>query len=440
MGGEWQSALIEEVAEKVAMGPFGSSIKVETFVPQGIPVISGQHLRGTRLEDNDYNFISLEHADKLANANVKRGDVIFTHAGNIGQAAYIPKSSKYERYIISQRQFYMRPDTRRVLPDFLAYYFASPDGQHKLLANTSSSGVPSIAQPVSYLRKIEILLPPISEQRAIVDILGTLDDKIVLNRRMNETLEAMARALFKAWFVDFEPVRAKAGGRDTNLPTEIVVLFPDSFEDSEIGEVPKGWRVGPLPDFVEVNPLRSLRKGEVAPYLDMANVPTNTARANEVIERDFGSGTKFMNGDTLLARITPCLENGKTAYVDFLEDGRVAWGSTEFIVLRPKQPLPPEFGYLLARDEGFRTFAISNMTGTSGRQRVPSDCFSNYVMTIPPQDISVVFGQQVAAIMKKIKGNDEQSRTLAILRDALLPKLLSGEVRVKDVKRFVEAQ
>jgi type I restriction enzyme S subunit len=178
-----------------------------------------------------------------------------------------------------------------------------------------------------------------------------------------------------------------------------------------------------------VNPSRSLRKGEVAPYLDMANVPTNTARANEIIEREFGSGTKFKNGDTLLARITPCLENGKTAFVDFLNDGQIGWGSTEFIVLRPKSLLPPEFGYLLARDEAFRTFAISNMTGTSGRQRVPSDCFSNYVMAVPPQGVADAFGRQAAAIMQKIKGNDEESRTLATQRDALLPKLLSGELR-----------
>lgn len=172
MAGEWLSASIQEVAEKVAMGPFGSSIKVETFVPHGIPVISGQHLRGTRLADLEYNFLSLEHADKLANANVRRGDVVFTHAGNIGQVAYIPKSSKYERYVISQRQFYLRPNTKKVLPEFIAYYFTSAEGQHKLLANASSSGVPSLAQPVSYLRTVEIPLPPLVEQRAIAGLQG----------------------------------------------------------------------------------------------------------------------------------------------------------------------------------------------------------------------------------------------------------------------------
>ena len=157
--GNWREVTIEEIAEKVAMGPFGSSIKVETFVSEGVPVISGQHLHGFRVDDAPgFNFISPEHAQRLANANVHRGDVVFTHAGNIGQAAYIPESSKFECYVISQRQFYLRCDRSKALPEFVTLYFRSPEGQHKLLANASQVGVPSIAQPVTYLRTIEI--PP----------------------------------------------------------------------------------------------------------------------------------------------------------------------------------------------------------------------------------------------------------------------------------------
>src|SRR5690606_12423944 len=150
---KWPGVAIREIAEKIAMGPFGSSIKVETFVPRGVPVISGQHLHGWRVDDRvGYNFISEEHADRLSNANVTRGDVIFTHRGTIGQVAYIPEASQFERYVISQSQFYVRCDRRKVLPEFLVAYFKSPDGQHQLLANTSQVGVPSIAQPVTYLR------------------------------------------------------------------------------------------------------------------------------------------------------------------------------------------------------------------------------------------------------------------------------------------------
>lgn len=151
MAGEWRVARIEEVAERVAMGPFGSSIKVETFVSEGVPVISGQHLHGSRVDDKPgFNFITPEHADKLRNANVRRGDVVLTHRGTIGQVSYIPNTSTYERYVISQSQFFLRPDLNKALPEFLTAYFRSPEGQHKLLANTSQVGVPSIAQPVTY--------------------------------------------------------------------------------------------------------------------------------------------------------------------------------------------------------------------------------------------------------------------------------------------------
>ena len=243
----WQKVSVEEIADKVAMGPFGSSIKVNTFVPEGVPIISGQHLHRIRVDDAPgFNFITPEHADRLASSNVRRGDVVFTHAGNIGQVAYIPEGSRFDRYVISQRQFYMRCNPTKAISEFLALYFTSPEGQHQLLANASQVGVPSIAQPVTYLRTIEVPLPPLPEQRAIAHILGTLDDKIELNRRMNETLEAMARALFKSWFVDFDPVRAKMEDRDLGLPPHLADLFPARLVNSELGEIPEGWEVVPL--------------------------------------------------------------------------------------------------------------------------------------------------------------------------------------------------
>jgi type I restriction enzyme, S subunit len=140
----------------------------------------------------------------------------------------------------------------------------------------------------------------------------------------------------------------------------------------------------------------------------------------------------FQNGDTVLARITPCLENGKTGYVDFLEDGKVGWGSTEYLVLAPKPPLPPQLGYLLSRSDALRTHAIQNMTDTSGRQRVPSECVHNFWLAVPPPDIARRFDELTAPLMAKINANSTESRTLANLRDTLLPKLLSGELSVAD--------
>ena len=156
----WEVKRIEDLAERVAMGPFGSSIKVSTFVDTGVPIISGQHLKGILLEDGDYRFITEDHAKRLARSNVQRGDVVFTHAGSIGQVAYIPGTSQYERYVISQRQFYLRCDRSTISPLFVVHFFKTQEGQHQLLANTSSTGVPSIARPVTYLRSIRLCVPP----------------------------------------------------------------------------------------------------------------------------------------------------------------------------------------------------------------------------------------------------------------------------------------
>jgi len=438
MGSEWKVEKIEDVAEKVAMGPFGSSIKVSTFVSEGIPVISGQHLNKTRLQGNDYNFITLDHAEKLKNSNVYRGDVIFTHAGSIGQVAYIPENSEYERYIISQRQFYMRCDLKRMLPIFVTYYFKSPEGRHKLLANTSSTGVPSISRPVSYLRTIEMPVPPLPEQRAIAHILGSLDDKIELNRKMNETLEAMARAIFKSWFIDFDPVRAKAEGRDPGLPKEIADLFPNSFEDSDLGQIPKGWKILPISSLLHINPRLKLSKGDVAKYVDMKALPTSGYSVSAVIEKFYKGGSKFQQYDVLLARITPCLENGKTALVDFLYGEEVAFGSTEFIVLRGKDGVTSQYVYCLARNIAFREHCISSMVGSSGRQRVQNACFDHFEQPVPHERILQAFAWQTEPLFNNITANSQQIQTLSNLRDTLLPKLISGELHVSDAEKFIE--
>jgi type I restriction enzyme S subunit len=238
--------------------------------------------------------------------------------------------------------------------------------------------------------------------------------------------------------VDFDPVRATVEGRGPGLPKPLVDLFSARLVDSDIGEIPEGSRVVSLPELIEINPTRSLRKGEVAPYLDMASMPTRGHMPDGVIDRPFGSGMRFISGDTLVARITPCLENGKAAYVDFLEDRQIGWGSTEFIVLRPKSPLPEEFAYCLARSDGFREFAIQSMTGTSGRQRVPSESLSHYLLVEPPERIAEQFGALARPLFARASAAGRESRTLAALRDTLLPKLVSGELRLSSLPPEVE--
>ena len=191
----WQMKTVEEIAVRVGMGPFGSSIKVDSFAPDGVPIVSGQHLHGLMMEDNKFNFVSHEHADRLKAANVQRGDVVFTHAGNIGQVAFIPESSRYDRYVISQRQFFMRCDPAQVTPSFVALYFQSPEGQHRLLANASSSGVPSIARPVTYLRSILLTLPSKVVLRAFDRLVQPLLAQLRRNLHEATNLAALRDAL-----------------------------------------------------------------------------------------------------------------------------------------------------------------------------------------------------------------------------------------------------
>ena len=285
------------------------------------------------------------------------------------------------------------------------------------------------------LEHLTVAVPPLLEQRRVADVLGTLDDKIELNRRMNATLEAMVRALFKSWFGDFDAVRAKMEGRDTGLPKRIAELFPDRMVESELGQIPDGWPLTQLSDLIELNPSRRLQKGHAAPYLDMAKMPTRGHAPESVVERPFGSGMRFANGDTLMARITPCLENGKTAFVDFLRDREIGWGSTEYIVMCPYPPFPKEFAYCLARSEAFREFAIQSMSGTSGRQRVPVAALSGYMIPRASDGVAAEFGRIVHSIRERASRAVSECRKLAGIRDALLPKLLSGDTRVRDVKQ-----
>lgn len=263
-------------------------------------------------------------------------------------------------------------------------------------------------------------------------MIRTLDDKIEQNRRTGRALEGLARATFKAWFVDIEPVKAKTAGQTSfpGMPAAAFAALPDRLTDSPLGSVPEGWEVKSLTEVFEINPPRRLSKGVDAPYLDMKNMPTDGHAPDTWERRPHGSGMKFINGDTLVARITPCLENGKTAYVDFLNDDEVAWGSTEYIVLRPKPPLPEIFAYCLARTPEFRDFAIQNMTGTSGRQRVAASAMEHYHITVPTTEIARSFGDVVQPFFQFIRASKDESAKLAALRDYLLPRLLSGKVRV----------
>jgi type I restriction enzyme S subunit len=434
MASEWRDARIDEIAEKVAMGPFGSAIKVETFVSHGVPVISGQHLHGSTIDDNvGFNFVSEAHADRLRNANVRRGDVIFTHAGSIGQVAIVPESSRYERYVISQRQFYMRCDRAKVLPEYVVAYFKTPKGRHQLLANTSQVGVPSIAQPVSYLRTLAIPLPPLHEQRAIASVLGALDDKIDLNRRMCQTLKEMARALFQSWFVDFDPVRAKMEGRDPGLPKEIADLFPSRLVDSELGPIPEGWRMRTVaelctsissggtpqrlnPEYWEGGTVPWFKTGELfdAPLIDSEEKITPAAVAK--------SACKLWPAGTILFALYASPTVGR---MGVLTREGASNQAAAGLVVSPTIGVPFLLNALYFARPKLQQIAVG-----AAQQNINQGVLKSHPLLVPSNELAIRFSGFVQPALNQQAGLSFQSRTLAALRDTLLPKLISGEVRV----------
>jgi len=438
MAGKWPYKRVEEIALKIAMGPFGSSIKVETFTDSGIPIISGQHLREAQMTDGEFNFIKEAHADSLKNANVQRGDVIFTHAGNIGQVAFIPDGSAYQRYVISQRQFYLRCNTDLMLPEFITYYFKTPEGQHRLLANANQVGVPSIARPSSYLKTIEVPVPSIEEQQVVVRNIKALDAKIRLNIGINQTIEAMAQAIFKSWFVDFHPVKAKIAaiveGRDPlraamsaisgkpdaeldALPPEqyehlaaTAALFPDEMEESELGEIPKGWkvqRVGNVLELVYGKALKSTNRQE-------GTVPV------------YGSGgiTGFHN--------TPLVTHGSIIVGRKGTVGSLYWEDDPFFPIDTTYYVRPLAAPLTFCYYTMQILGLEKMNTDAAVPGLNRENVYRLELVLPDSVTLQQFDIQATTLRKAIRANSGENKSLADLRDILLPKLLTGELSVTD--------
>ena len=421
----------------------------------GIPQLKNGHIRldGARLiSEEDFVLWTKK-------AKPKHNDVILSRRCNPGESAYVPEGLEIA---LGQNLVLLRSNGSVIYPPFLRWLVQGNEWW-KQVNKFLNVGAVFNSLKCKDIPNFNLTIPSLNEQKRITDILSSLDNKIELNNKVNQTLESITQAIFKSWFIDFDPVRAKiaaklegknperaamcaiSGKSETELeqmPEDdfaelqaTAALFPDELVESELGEVPKGWEVGKLQEVIDLNPRRTLKKDSLAPYLDMKNVRTQGHLVDEVILRNMTSGTKFINGDTLLARITPCLENGKTAYVDFLLDNEVGWGSTEFIVLRPKEHLPTALGYFIARQENFRTLAIQSMTGTSGRQRANADTLANQSWLIYPADLMIVFDKYAGKYLTHIKNNGLQNGILKNIRDALLPKLLSGELDATLLKK-----
>ncbi|WP_116403913.1 restriction endonuclease subunit S [Serratia marcescens] len=294
--------------------------------------------------------------------------------------------------------YYILPNPSKYHFIFL-FYLLKTLGLEEL---NEDSAVPGLNRDTAYSQILS--LPPLTEQKAIASVLSSLDDKIDLLHRQNKTLESIAETLFRQWFV--------------------------------IDNTGKPVAVDHIIDF---NPKRTLTKNQDATYLDMAGLSTDIFRANGYYKRPFSSGTKFTQRDTLLARITPCLENGKAAYIDFLDEKETGWGSTEFIVMRPKKEIHPLISYIMCRNPEFKEYAESCMEGSTGRQRVNLDHLKKFNVNLPAVASLRIINELLGSFESKLINNSQQIDSLEKLRDTLLPKLMSGEVRVQYAEEAISS-
>lgn len=382
---EWHTAKLEEVIEKF----IDYRGKTPAKTNSGVPLITAKIVKDGKILQPTEFIAQDDYKNWMSRGYPEIDDVILTTEAPLGQVALL----KDQNVALAQRIIALRGRKERLFNPYLKYYLQDSIGQNELQSRASGTTVFGIK--ASVLRQVPITLPPLPEQRAIAGVLSSLDDKIDLLHRQNKTLEAIAETLFRQWFVETASERV------------------------------------PITRYVEFNPSRKLAKGSLAPYLDMAGISTSTFCPSSWFDREFSSGTKFINGDTLLARITPCLENGKSAFVTFLGAGQVGWGSTEFIVMRSRDNLSLLFTYALARNEEFRDYAEGCMAGSSGRQRVDVDHLKQFEIGRLSDNAISEFNRSADSIPPKLHMNMLQIRTLEKLRDALLPKLMSGEVKVQ---------
>lgn len=337
---EWVVKNLDEVVEYFI--DYRGKTPVKTG--SGIPLITAKIVKDGCLQ-TPTEFISVEDYPLwMTRGYPEVNDVVLTTEAPLGEVALI----KNKNVALAQRIITLRGYKNILDNKFLKYWLQSEQGQYELESRASGTTVFGIKS--SILKKIPISLPPYNEQVAISSVLYSIDEKIDLLHRQNKTLESMAETLFRQWFI---------------LDSTGVSVSIDQI--------------------IDFNPKRTLIKSQDATYLDMAGLSTVIFRANGYYRRPFSSGTKFTKRDTLLARITPCLENGKAAYIDFLDDNETGWGSTEFIVMRPKKEIHPFISYIMCRNPDFKEYAESCMEGSTGRQRVNLDHLKKFNVNLPTE-------------------------------------------------------
>ncbi len=399
MKSEWKSDILGNIVDIKN----GYAFKSKEFTSAGVPVLKIKNVKPNKILLDSTDYVAEETAASRSKWLIQKGDILLTMTGNradgspeswVGKAALFNEEG---RFLLNQRVAAISSKVQNVDTEFLGYFLSSWNSQLYFIKRANSSGGQANISP-EIVKNMPILIPPLGIQKKIVTLLNSIKNKISLNQKINDNLEQQAQAQFKNLLETY------------------------------------GSKLVKVSEIAYLNPKRTLKKGQNARYIDMSKLPTDSSFPSGWDYKEYSGGSRFTNGDTLLARITPCLENGKTAYIDFMDENEVAFGSTEYIVFAPKPGIPAEYLYCLARYPSFVDYAVKNMNGSSGRQRVSTETIGNYELYIPKQENLDRFGKFVHPLFDQIRYHSFQNMRLTELRDTLLPKLMSGEIDVSDVQ------
>lgn len=417
----------------VQTGPFGSQLHQEDYVETGTPILTVEHLGENRVIHDSVPCVSDDDRTRLSRYSLRAGDIVFSRVGSVDRRALV--RSTEEGWLFSGRCLRVRVDPKKIDPVFLSYFFGLPAFREHIRAIAVGATMPSLN--TALLSNVLVPHPgDLSEQRAIAHILGTLDDKIELNRRMNETLEALARALFKSWFVDFDPVRAKMEGRWRRgeslpgLPAHLYELFPDRLVDSELGEIPEGWEVTAVRSYASLNPETWSKRSQptMIRYVDLSNTKWGRIEAMTTYlmsEAPSRARRVLRPGDTIVGTVRP----GNGSYALVCEDGLT--GSTGFAVLRPLQEDYVTLVYLAATARE-SIYHLAQLADGGAYPAVKPEAVLSVPIMGPPDQVLGQFSQATLPLLRQFWALENESRALAALRDTLLPKLVSGEIRVSE--------
>jgi len=409
MVGEWPTMTLREANVTL----IDCDHRTPPAAEAGYPYVAIPQLRAGRIDLSAVRRISRDHyIEWTRKAKPSPSDVVLSRRCNPGETAVVPTGLEFA---LGQNLVLLRADGTKVYPPFLRWLMRGPEWWWQV-SKFINVGAVFDSLKCADVPNFELRIPPLREQRAIAHILGTLDDKVELNRRMNDTLEAMARALFNSWFVDFDPVRAKAEGRDSGLPKSVADLFPGSFEDSELGGIPKGWKASRLGEVLE------LKRG-----YDLPSVQRRPGTVPIVSSSGF-SGTHDEEKAQAPGIVTG--RYGTIGTVFFVREN--FWPLNTTLYVRDFKGTNALFAYHLLQSVDFEKFSDKGAVPGINRNHLHEER-----VVSPPPAVQDRFGKLAGTWFDRKANSEKQAATLSCMREALLPKLISGELRVPSLRNLM---